>query len=212
MYTPEFFAETDPAVLHQAIEDSPLGALVLAIPSGLTANHVPFQIDRHSGELGTLRCHVSRSNDVWKYAEGAGCLVIFEGPSAYISPSLYQSKKQDGRVVPTYNYVAVHAHGRITVHEDHKWLRALVGHLTQKFEAARPNPWKMGDAPQDYLEEMLSKIVGLEITVNRLEGKWKMSQNRSATDKVGVVAGLRASENPAEREVAKVIEERSRRG
>ena len=198
--------------MHQMIEQSPLGTLVLATPSGLTANHVPFQIDPRGGELGTLRCHVSRSNDVWKYAGGAECLVIFQGPSAYISPSLYESKKKDGRVVPTYNYVAVHAHGRISVHEDHKWLRALLGHLTQKFEAARPHPWKMGDAPQDYLEEMLSNIVGLEIEISRLEGKWKMSQNRPEADRAGVAAGLRGSESPADREVSRIVEEQSRRG
>ena len=190
------------------MERSPLGALVLAGPSGLEANHVPFQTDRRGGELGTLRCHVARSNDVWKYADGAECLVIFAGPSAYISPSFYETKKEDGKVVPTYNYVAVHAHGRIAVHEDHKWLRALLGHLTQKFEAPRPEPWKMGDAPQDYLEEMLGKIVGMEIAITRLEGKWKMNQNRSEADKAGVVAGLRQSAKAADREVAEMVKKR----
>ena len=192
------------------MESFPLGALVVAGPAGIEANHVPFQIDRRGGELGTLRCHVARSNEVWKYAEGAEGLVIFAGPSAYISPSLYESKKEDGKVVPTYNYVAVHAHGRITVHEDHKWLRALLGHLTQKFESPRPEPWKMGDAPQDFLEEMLGKIVGMEIAITRLEGKWKMSQNRPEADKAGVVAGLRQSADPAAREVAEMVKERAK--
>jgi transcriptional regulator len=212
MYIPDHFAETDVAVMHEIMEQSPLGALVLATPSGLSANHVPFQIDRHAGELGTLRCHVARANDIWKYAEGAECLVLFEGPSTYISPSLYVTKKENGKVVPTYNYVAVHAHGRIAVHDDRKWLRALVGHLTHTFEAPRPEPWKMGDAPQDYLEEMLGKIVGLEIAITRLEGKWKMSQNRSEADRSNVAAKLIESENPADRAVAKIVEERNRRG
>ena len=208
MYIPAHFAETDVATLHQAIEDSPLGALIVASQAGLEANHVPFELDRTKGEWGTLRCHVARSNDVWKYADGAECLVIFEGASAYISPSLYQTKKENGKVVPTYNYVAVHAHGRIVVHEDHKWLRALVGHLTQKFEAPRPEPWKMGDAPQDYVEEMLGKIVGMEIAVTRLEGKWKMSQNRSVADRSGVVTGLRESAKAGDRAVAEIVKKR----
>lgn len=210
MYIPGHFSETDLATLQQAIDDAPLGTLVLVGPSGLTANHVPFQLDAGHGPYGTLRCHVARANDVWKYADGAEGLVIFEGASAYISPSLYETKKENGKVVPTYNYVSVHAHGRIVVHEDHKWLRALVGHLTQKFEASRLDPWKMGDAPQDYLEQMLGKIVGLGIEITRLEGKWKMSQNRSDADKAGVVAGLKESPVASDREVARIVEERAK--
>lgn len=205
MYIPEHFAEKDSGTLHTEIERIGLGALVTATPNGLQANHVPFQLDRNAGELGTLRCHVSRNNEAWRHA-GAGCLVLFQGPSAYISPSFYQTKKETGKVVPTYNYVAVHAHGNITVHEDHKWLRALVGHLTHRYEASRLEPWKMGDAPQDYLEEMLGNIVGLEIAITRLEGKWKMSQNRVQADRVGVVKGLRSSEDQVVREVAAIVE------
>jgi len=211
VYIPEHFSETDLATLQQAIEDAPLGTLVLVGPAGLTANHVPFQLDSGHGPYGTLRCHVARANDVWKYADGAEGLVIFEGASAYISPSLYESKREHGKVVPTYNYVAVHAHGRVVVHEDHKWLRALVGHLTHRFEARRSEPWKMGDAPQDYLEEMLTKIVGLEIEITRLEGKWKMSQNRSGADRRGVVDGLGQSEKETDREVAKIVKARAER-
>jgi len=207
LYNPEHFVENDLGKLHAAIEHVGFGALVLATESGLEANHVPFQLDRAAGEFGTLRCHVARNNDAW-WHPGAKCLVIFQGPSAYISPSFYASKKEHGKVVPTYNYVAVHAHGRITVYEDHKWLRALVGHLTHRYETPRPQPWKMGDAPQDYLEEMLGKIVGLEIPIARLEGKWKMSQNRSAADRVGVVEGLGDSEKAIEREVAAIVKER----
>jgi len=208
MYIPSHFAETDLATLHEAMEASPLGALVVASPNGLEANHVPFELDRATGELGTLHCHVARNNGVWRYPN-AECMVIFAGPSAYISPNLYESKKEHGKVVPTYNYVAIHAHGRLTIHDDEKWLRGLVGRLTNRFEASQPHPWKMGDAPQDYLQDRLKEIVGIEIAITCLEGKWKMSQNRPEMDKESVVKGLSASENPAAREVAGIVETRA---
>lgn len=209
MYVPEHFAETDTATLQEFMQQSPLGALVVDGETGLEANHVPFELDRSAGTLGTLRCHVARANGVWHNAN-AECLVIFQGPSAYISPNLYESKKEDGKVVPTYNYVAVHAHGRMSIHEDEKWLRGLLGRLTRRFEASQSTPWKMGDAPQDYIDGLLSQIVGIEIAITRLEGKWKMSQNHPEADQAGVVAGLGESENPEEREVARIVGERGR--
>ena len=209
MYNPAQFTETNVAVLHEAIEHAPLGALVVATTAGLVANHVPFELERSAGPYGTLHCHVARANDVWRNPD-AECLVIFHGPSAYISPSLYESKKEHGKVVPTYNYAVVHAHGRLTIHDDEKWLRGLVGRLTNHFEVSRPEPWTMGDAPQQYLSERLKEIVGIEIKIERLEGKWKMSQNRPEADRAGVVAGLRDSSIEAEREVAKIVEERSK--
>ena len=193
--------------MHDAIEEWPLGTLVIATPSGLEGNHVPFELERTVGELGTLRCHVARKNDAWRHPN-AECLVIFQGPSAYISPNLYETKKEHGKVVPTYNYAVVHAHGRLKVHEDEKWLRGLVGRLTNRFEASQTRPWTMGDAPQDYIAERLKEIVGIEISITRLEGKWKMSQNRPEADRVGVVAGLRKSHDQVEREVARVVDER----
>ena len=210
MYIPEHFAETDVTSLQGFIETSPLGAFVVGGEAGLEANHVPFELDRSAGELGTLRCHVARANDAWRNGN-AECLVIFQGPSAYISPNLYESKKEHGKVVPTYNYVAVHAHGRMTIHDDEKWLRGLLGRLTRRFEASQATPWTMGDAPQDYIDGLLSQIVGIEIAITRLEGKWKMSQNRPEADRVRVVAGLSASENQAERDVARIVAEKSRR-
>ena len=211
MYIPAHFEETDLATLHQFIESSPLGTMVVSGPNGLEANHVPFQLDRSRGSFGTLQCHVSRANHAWRSADAA-CLVIFLGPSAYISPNFYESKREHGKVVPTYNYVAVHAHGKLTIHDDEKWLRGLVGHLTKRFEATQPVPWKMGDAPQDYLEEMLKHIVGIEIEITRLEGKWKMSQNRPEADRAGVVAGLGASANPEDRAVGEIVAERGKDG
>ncbi len=209
MYNPAQFAESDLAVLHEAIEQAPLGTLVVATSAGLLANHVPFELDRSQGRQGTLRCHVARANDLWRN-DSAECLAIFHGPSAYISPNFYESKKEHGKVVPTYNYAVVHAHGRLTIHDDEKWLRALLGRLTKGFEASQPNPWTMGDAPPDYIAERLKEIVGIEIAIERLEGKWKMSQNRPEADRAGVVAGLRESSKEAEREVAKIVDERSK--
>lgn len=209
MYIPEHFAETDVAMLLDFIQRSPLGALVVCGETGLEANHVPFELERTAGALGTLRCHVARGNAVWRNA-GAECLVIFQGPSAYISPNLYESKREHGKVVPTFNYVAVHAHGRLTSQEDEKWLRGLLGRLTRRFEESQATPWKMGDAPQEYIDSLLDKIVGVEIEIARLEGKWKMSQNQTVADRAGVVTGLRASENSVEREVASLVAGRKR--
>jgi transcriptional regulator len=192
--------------MHDVIEERPLGALVVAAPDGLIANHLPFELDRSSGEFGTLRCHVSRNNEVWRRAY-AECLVIFQGPSAYISPNLYPSKKEHGKVVPTYNYAVVHAHGRLTIHDDVKWLRGLVGRLTKRFEASQPEPWKITDAPQDYIEDELKGIVGLEIEISRLEGKWKMSQNRPEIDKVRLAEVLQSSAKQDEREVGRMVAE-----
>jgi transcriptional regulator len=208
MYIPAHFAETDVATLHDAIERWPLGAMIVATSSGMVANHVPFELDRTKGAWGTLLCHVARNNDVWRNAN-AECLVMFQGPSAYISPNLYPTKKEHGKVVPTYNYAVVHAHGWLMIRDDVKWLRALVGRLTKRFEASQAHPWKMGDAPQEYVDEQLGQIVGIEIEIARLEGKWKMSQNRPEIDKASVVAGLKQSENPDDREVARLVEERT---
>lgn len=207
MYNPSHFAENDVATLHQAIEQWPLGTLVVATPEGLIANHVPFELDRSAGALGTLQCHVARANDVWRNPN-AECLVIFQGPSAYISPNFYESKSDHGKVVPTYNYVAIHAHGRLAIYDDEKWLRGLVGRLTKRFEAGQARPWTMGDAPQGYIADRLKEIVGIQIAITRLEGKWKMSQNRPEADQVGVVAGLRDSAREMDREVARIVEER----
>ena len=210
MYNPAHFAETDVATLHQAIDDAPLGALVVATGAGLVANHVPFELDRRVGELGTLRCHVARANDIWHHAK-AECLVIFQGPSAYISPNFYESKKEHGKVVPTYNYAVVHAHGRLAIHDEEKWLRGLVGRLTKRFEASQSKPWTMGDAPALYIEERLKEIVGIEIAITRLEGKWKMSQNRREADRAGVAEKLGHSSNEADREVAAIVRKRAGR-
>jgi transcriptional regulator len=209
MYMPPKFEEKDLPTLHRAIADRPFGALIAATPDGLEANHLPFLLLPDQGRFGTLRCHVARANALWQIASGAALegLAIFQGPAAYISPSLYQTKQETHKVVPTYNYVAIHAHGRIVVHDDARWLRALLAELTRRHESGRAQPWKMGDAPADFLDERLQEIVGIEIEITRLEGKWKMSQNRTPADQASVAAGLRDSADPAERAVAALVEQ-----
>jgi transcriptional regulator len=192
MYLPAHFDESRPEVLQRLIADYPLGTLVTIGPEGLDANHLPFEFDAAAGAHGTLRAHVARANPVWREVAGrAETLVIFQGPSAYISPSWYPSKHETHRQVPTYNYMVVHAHGRIAVRDDEAFVRGLVARLSRRMEAGEPVPWKMGDAPADYLSQMLANIVGLEIEVTRLVGKWKLSQNKDARDRRGAVEALR---------------------
>jgi transcriptional regulator len=188
------FEENRPDMLRQLIAEHPLGTLVTLSDAGLDANHVPFEFDVATGPHGTLNCHVARSNPLWREARtDIDTLVIFQGPSAYVSPNWYPSKQDTHRVVPTYNYAVVHAYGRIVVHDDPKWLRGLLARLTRQMEVrVSATPWKMGDAPPDFLDQMIEQIVGLEIGVTRIVGKWKVSQNRSAEDRAGASAGLRS--------------------
>jgi transcriptional regulator len=192
MYLPPHFEESRPEALQDVMRDYPLGTLVTLGADGLTANHVPFEYDPQPSPLGTLRCHVGRGNSVWNdFDKHTSSLVIFGGPQAYISPSWYEAKREHGKVVPTYNYIVVHAYGPMRVIEDAQWLRGLVSRLTEKFESKRPQPWAVSDAPPDYIEKQLGAIVGIEIPVTRLIGKAKASQNRSEADQDAVVRGLR---------------------
>jgi transcriptional regulator len=193
MYLPTHFEETRPEALHALIAAHPLGALVTSGASGLDANHVPFEFDPEIGPNGTLRAHVARANPVWREVQaGDAVLVLFQGATGYISPNWYPSKQEAHRQVPTYNYLVVHAHGRIAVRDDEKFVRGLVARLTRKMEAQMPAPWKMGDAPPDFIEQMLSAIVGIEIEVTKLVGKAKLSQNKADADRLGAAEGLRA--------------------
>ena len=195
MYNPPHFEETRPEVLRDLIVAHPLGALVTLTPGGLDANHIPFEFAADGGPLGTLRGHVARANPVWQnFSRDVDVLVIFQGPSSYITPSWYETKKETGKVIPTYNYCTVHAHGPLVVHDEREWLRGMVTRLTQRFESTRSAPWAVTDAPADYLEKQLAAIVGVEIPIARLVGKWKVSQNRPAADQAKVVEGLRAQD------------------
>jgi transcriptional regulator len=203
MYQPSHFEERRPEALQQLLNAYPLGALVTITAGELNANHVPFEFDpRPQGDAaphGVLRAHVARANPVWRDFSGEmDALVIFQGPQAYISPNWYPTKQHNGQVVPTYNYMVVHAYGRIRAIEDRHWLRALVGRLTDRHEAILAAPWKVDDAPDEYIDKMLGAIVGIEIPVRKLIGKWKASQNRVPDDRAGVVTGLQrqGGENP----------------
>ena len=209
MYIPSTNAEHRPEVIFEFIEAHPLGILVTGSDDGMFATHLPLLLDRSRGSHGTLQGHVARANRQHAMsATDAEVLVIFSGPDAYISPSFYPSKAEHGKVVPTWNYVAVHAYGRVRYTSDPALLREHVGRLTAHHEASRATPWSVDDAPAEYVDQQLRAIVGVEIDITRLEGKWKMSQNRSAADIDGVVAALGASEGARERRVADVVQSR----
>lgn len=191
MYLPQLFTESHPEELHRIICEHPLGVLVTHTGDGLEANHLPFVLDANRGPSGTLLAHVARANPIWQEVRnGDRVLVVFRGVQGYISPNWYPSKHETHRHVPTWNYEIVHAHGRINVFDDEKFVRGMVAKLTRQSEAGEPKPWKMGDAPADYLTDQLSQIVGIEVELDRIEGKRKLSQNRDARDFNGTVSTL----------------------
>jgi len=193
MYMPAHFAETREDELHRIIRDHPLGVLIAAGPDGLDANHLPFELDASAGPCGTLLAHVARSNPLWQQAPtGTPVLVVFHGAEGYISPSWYPSKHETHRQVPTWNYEVVHAHGTLTVRDDERYVRSVVARLTRTHEAGEPRPWKMGDGPPEYIDTMLRAIVGIEVTITRLVGKAKLSQNREPRDREGAAEALRS--------------------
>ncbi len=198
MYLPRHFVQPDAAALASLMHEHPLATLVLTTPEGTTADLIPLEFAPGDGEHGTLRGHVARANPLWHKA-GANALAVFHGPQAYVTPSWYASKREHGKVVPTWNYAMVQARGTLRAIEDTAWLRDLVGRLTTRHEANLPKPWAVGDAPEEFVQQMLRAIVGIEIALTSLVGKWKVSQNRSESDRIGVVAGLtgQAHENAA---------------
>ena len=207
MYLPDHFVEDRPDRLHALIRDQPLGTLVTCGTDGLTANQIPFILDPDAGEYGSLQGHVARNNPVWRdELLVPGVLVIFQGPAAYISPNWYPGKREHHRQVPTWNYLTVHAHGPLVIHDDVRWLRAQAGRLTRTMERERPVPWKMADAPRDYIEELLGQIVGIEIPIARLTGKAKLNQNKSDEDRAGAAAGLREAGGEERTAMAALIE------
>jgi len=186
MYLPKHFEQADAAALQALMQDHPLATLVSWQDGAPTADHVPLIFDASSQ---TLRGHVARANPLWQLA-GQPVLAVFSGPQAYVSPSWYPGKAEHHKVVPTWNYAVVHAHGTLKAIEDAPWLHRLVSELTARHESAREQPWAVTDAPEDFVQAMLRAIVGIEIPVARLVGKWKMSQNRSEADRKGVADGL----------------------
>ncbi len=193
MYVPPLFKEDRIDVLHASILGSGLATLVTLTTDGLIASHVPMLLDSDPAPYGTLLGHVARPNPQARGAvPGVQALAIFQGPDAYITPSWYATKRENGKVVPTWNYVTIHAYGPVEFFDDTERLRAIVTRLTERQEAARAEPWAVSDAPADFIDGMLRGIVGFALPIARLEGKWKMSQNRPAQDRAGVITGLEA--------------------
>jgi transcriptional regulator len=205
MYTPSYFKDEDIASLHRQIDGTRLATLVTFDESGLQASHVPLLLNPNEGPNGTLYGHLAKANPQWKTLGAREALVIFQGPDAYISPSFYAAKAEHGKVVPTWNYLAVHVYGRAQVFTDPQRLLRVVSDLTDKHEARRPAPWAVSDAPDDYIQKMLNGIVGFAIPIERLEGKRKLNQNRSAEDITGVSKGLAASKDPTDQEIARLM-------
>jgi len=190
MYRPDHFRVDDVAQMYALMRARPFATLVSAGPGGLYGSHLPTVL-KNEGEFGVIECHLARANphceELAAVSEG---LMIFQGPEAYITPNWYATKAETGKVVPTWNYAVVHAYGRPEVKYNAVWLRRHVGELTAQQEKAEAKPWELSDAPERYIEVMLRGIVGFRFVITRLEGKWKMSQNRGMPDRVGVVEGL----------------------
>ena len=204
MYLPPHFRIEDRAQQFALIRARPFGLLVTNGPGGLMANPLPFHLD---AEAGVLRAHVARANPQWREADGSReALVVFQDVDAYVTPGWYATKRETGKVVPTWNYSAVHVYGLLRAIDDRDWLRKLVGDLTDAHEAGRAEPWKVEDAPADYLDALLRGIVGIEVQIARIEGKAKLSQNRIEVDRAGVVTGLREQGGDADLRMAAQIE------
>jgi transcriptional regulator len=208
MYTPKDFRVDDLAILHADMRQNTLATLISITPTGLVATHLPILLDEHRGPNGTILGHVSRANLQWQQSDpNAEALIIFTGPDTYVTSSWYPAKQETGRVVPTWNYAAIHVYGKLTFFEDPERLRDIVTRLTNQHEAAFAQPWQVTDAPPNYIDSQLKAIVGFELPIARIEGKRKFNQNRSAEDRAGVINGLRALNDPRKTEVADLMQE-----
>lgn len=207
MYVPKHFKEDDNVKLHQYIRDYGFGVLIVADEDGIEANHLPFHLSCEEDDSpGTLQCHVARNNPVWQRVKNGGrVLAVFQGPDGYVSPSWYPTKAETGRVVPTWNYLAVHAAGKARIVEDATWLKQHLTKLTDQHESEMKEPWHVDDAPQDFTERLVKAIVGIEIEIETLTGKLKASQNLPERNRAGVKAGLEDSEQPYSRAMSKFI-------
>jgi transcriptional regulator len=208
MYIPTQFREDDVPTVQAAIREAGLATLVTTGPDGLIATPLPLLLDTEPGPYGTLHGHVARANPQWRRSDlSVPALAMFAGPDAYITPSWYATKRETGKVVPTWNYVAVHAYGTLEFYSDAERLLALVTRLTARHEGGRAAPWAVADAPRDFTASQLKGIVGCALRITRLEGKWKMSQNRNEADRAGVMDGLRADGRDG---IAALVERRNR--
>jgi len=208
MYMPAHFEETRTPVMHDLVRAHPLATWVVQGADGLQVNHIPFLIDPDRGPFGTLVGHVARANPIWKVLGSS--VAVFQGAQAYVSPNWYPSKHAHGKAVPTWNYAVVHAHGTPRAIDSRDAVLDIVTRLTRAHEAGQAAPWAVSDAPADFLEQVLKAIVGIEIPIDRLVGKWKVSQNRSEPDRLGTVAGLRQQGDAQSLSMAALVAERPR--
>ena len=213
MYQPPHFRENDPAAKAALIRAFPLGLLITAGPGGVIANAIPFLYDEADGPFGTLRCHVAKANAQWKeIGAGLDALVVFQGTEHYISPNWYETKRETHKVVPTWNYAMVQARGIARAVEDKGWLAQQIRGVTDMMEGGTPQPWKVDDAPDDFIASQIKGIVGIEIELTALDGKWKVSQNRNEADRMGVVEGLHELGDEAAHTMAALVAERIKSG
>jgi transcriptional regulator len=206
MYVPKAFEENRIDVMHRLIRENPLATLVVQTAGGMEANHIPLHINMDGSEFGTLVGHIARSNPLWKiFSAEAQVLVIFQGANTYISPSWYATKKENGKVAPTWNYAVVHASGFMRAIEDPVWIRDLLNTLTDEHEAQFTQPWSVSDAPADYVEKLIDAVVGIEISISTMIGKWKVSQNQPENNRQSVIDNLKSSSNPQDQHMAALI-------
>ncbi len=206
MYISKHHRLNDQEAIFTLMDTYPLGAWVLSTNEGLVANHIPFYLDRGKGPLGTLVGHVSRANSVWReLSQAPSSVVMFQGPQAYITPGWYPGKAEHGKVVPTWNYAVAHAHGAARAIEDRAWMLDMLNQLTTVHEANQVTPWQVGAAPADYINKMLNAIVGIEIRIDRLEGKLKASQDEDMEDRLGTVRGLQQVPGEAAKSMADLV-------
>jgi transcriptional regulator len=206
LYVPKFNEEKDVSILHSLVKSKPLGAWTTIAGGEIAINHIPFILHEGRGELGTLVGHVARSNSIFKeFSSEIDSVVVFQGDQAYITPSWYPSKHKHGKAVPTWNYVVVHAHGIPKKIEDPEWLLQHLNELTDIHESEQKLPWKVSDAPDEFIEKLVGAIVGIEIPITKLTGKWKLGQNRPDPDKLGTIAGLMSSDGSESHGLANLL-------
>lgn len=211
MYIPKHFEEPRTEVMHELMRKYPFATLVTMSPQGLDANHIPLYLSDEPEPFGALTGHVARANPMWLDLQaGAEVLAIFNGPDAYITPSWYATKQETGKVVPTWNYAVVHAHGILRVIDDASWVRSQLEALTDHSESQFAEKWAVSDAPDEFTEKLIEAVVGIEIVITRLSGKWKVSQNQPPANQAGVIEGLLASGNAEAAAMAALVENNAR--
>lgn len=207
MYIPKHFEQPQIENMHELMRARPLATLITLSSGGLDANHIPLHLSDAPAPFGTLRGHVARANPLWRdFAKEVDVLAIFHGPDAYITPSWYATKHETGKVAPTWNYAVVHAYGTLRAIDDAAWVREHLETLTDHHEASFSKPWAVSDAPREFIEETIKAIVGIEIVITRISGKWKVSQNQPAQNRVGVIEGLGGCAEGDASEMAALVE------